>query len=171
MICNKCGNQIADNSTFCVYCGTQVGGEAQPAAPAQPYPQQPVQQAYPQQPAQPYQQPYQQPYPQQGYAAPQAPADPQQEAESKSILTFGILALAFGCSFYLSFLGIIFGAIEKGKANAFQATYGLTGRAKVGSILGKIGFILGIVLTALFVVWLIAIIVAASSASSYYYYY
>ena len=53
--CTKCGNQIADESTFCPVCGAQVA--APQAAP----------QVAPQQPEQPYAQPQQ-------YYAPQQPA-------------------------------------------------------------------------------------------------
>ena len=94
--------------------------------------------------------------------------DPNEREMSKSCLIFGILAIAFGSSFYLSFLGIVFGAIARSKAKTYMMSYPLLGRAKVGSILGTIGFILGIVLTVFFVIWLIIVIAAAGSV--YYYY-
>lgn len=143
MFCNKCGQQFADGLNACPYCGAP----AQPVAPAQPYAAQPTY----------------------GYQAPAAPASPEEQAQSKSILTFGILALVFACTFWLSFLGIIFGAIEGGKAKAYLANYGsLTGRAKTGSILGKIGLIVGIVLTAICILVIILIIVNANKYNSYY---
>ena len=81
---------------------------------------------------------------------------------STPILVFGILGLAFACSFYFSFLGIIFGAIAGKKASNFVAQGGvLAGKAKVGKILGKIGLILSIVLTALCALILVAGIFAA----------
>ena len=145
MFCQNCGNQIADNTNVCPFCGAPTG-----AAPVNNN----------QQPNYGYQQP--QP---QYQAQPQQPvvnATPQMEAQSKSVLTFGILAIAFGCSFFLSFLGIIFGAIAGRKANEFIGMCGvLYGRAKVGKILGKIGLILGIVLTVFFVIYLFAIIIVA----------
>ena len=77
------------------------------------------------------------------------------------ILVFGILALSFACTFYFSFLGIIFGAIASSKANAYLAMGGvLAGKAKTGRILGKIGLILGIVFTALCFFVLFALIMA-----------
>ena len=72
------------------------------------------------------------------------------------ILVFGILALSFACTFYFSFLGIVFGAIASSKVNAYLAMGGvLAGKATTGRLLGKIGLIVGIVLTALstFVFW------------------
>ena len=95
---------------------------------------------------------------------------------SVSVLVFGILGIAFACTFYLSFLGIIFGAIALSKAKQYvNSGYVLTGRAKVGKILGMVGLILGIVLTViLLIVIVVAIIAAASYSGSYYssnYYY
>ena len=52
--CTKCGNQIADESTFCPVCGAQV---AAPQAAPQVAPQ-----VAPQQPEQPYAQPQQPAY-------------------------------------------------------------------------------------------------------------
>ena len=57
MICRVCGKEFADDSKFCLFCGTPV---AAPAPAPAPMPQ-PVQ----------YQQPYQQPVPQQYQQAPQ----------------------------------------------------------------------------------------------------
>ena len=136
-------------------------------------PYQPVEQ--PQQYAQPqYQQPqYAQPqYAQPQYGAPVA-EDPVERNLSKSLLVFGILGIAFGCTYYLSFLGIVFGAIALSKAKAYVNNgYVLTGRAKVGKILGLVGMILGIVLTViLLLVILFACIYAATSYSNYNYYY
>lgn len=49
MICNKCGAQIEDNSTFCPYCGSAVTPQGAPndyyAALQYQQPQQPQQQA------------------------------------------------------------------------------------------------------------------------------
>ena len=132
------------------------------AAPQQPQYQQPQYQQ-PQQYAQPQYQQYQQPQYQQQptyYAQPQ-PADA--GVSGKPALTFGILGIVFACTFYLSFLGIIFSAIGIGKAKAFRAAAGqLYGPAKVGKILATIGLIVGIILTVIFVIWLIAIIAAYS---------
>lgn len=83
---------------------------------------------------------------------------------STPILVFGILALAFACTFYFSFLGIIFGAIAGKKVSAFVAQGGeLAGKAKVGKILGKIGLIIGIVMTAICVLVVFIAMIAALS--------
>lgn len=92
-------------------------------------------------------------------------------SESKSLLVKGILALAFACTFWVSFLGIVFGAMTNGLTKSFISKgNALTGKAKVGSILGKAGLITGIVMTALFVFYLITLVIAAVASTSYLYY-
>lgn len=68
-----------------------------------------------------------------------------------SILKFGIMGLAFGvCSFFLSFLGIIFSAIAKSKAKEYELAYGsTTGKATVGKNLATGGLIASIIFTAI----------------------
>lgn len=143
--------------------------------------QQPVQPQY-EQPVQPrYAQPqYVQPqYGQPQYAQPMQPQynavpieDPVERELSKSILVFGILGIAFACTFYLSFLGIIFGAIAMGKASKYVASgYILNSHAKVGKILGIAGLIIGIILTVILVFVIVAAIVAIITYGSYFYYY
>ena len=169
MICTKCGAEIPEGAKFCISCGTPAAAPAPqveqpvyeaPQAPAYEAPQQP---AYEQPPvyaaAAPQQPQYQQPQYQQQptyYAQPQ-PADA--GVSGKPALTFGILGIIFACTFYFSFLGIIFSAIGLGKAKAFQAAAGqLYGPAKVGKILSVIGLIVGIILTVIAAIALIAII-------------
>ena len=61
MFCSNCGNQLADGSKFCPFCGAQLAQPQQQAAPAQrSYPQEP---SYPQEQSQP----------QYGYSQPQDP--------------------------------------------------------------------------------------------------
>ena len=135
MICTKCGARIDDGSKFCAECGAAV--------PAEPQYQQPQYTAQPQ------------------YQQPQYNAVPvyNQSVSSTPVLTWGIIGLAFACSFFLSFLGIIFSAVGRGKANTYLNQVGqLTGKAKVGSILSKVGLILGIVLTVVFIIYIIAIV-------------
>lgn len=55
MFCSNCGNQLADGSKFCPFCGAQLAQPQQQAAPAQP--------SYPQEQSQP----------QYGYSQPQDP--------------------------------------------------------------------------------------------------
>lgn len=134
MICTKCGARIDDGSRFCPECGAAV--------PVQPQYQQPQYTAQPQ------------------YQQPQYNAVPiyNQNVSSGPVLTWGIIGLAFACTFFLSFLGIIFSAVGRGKANSYLRQTGqLTGKAKVGSILSLVGLILGIVMTVIFIIYLIGI--------------
>lgn len=176
MICTKCGAEIPEGAKFCINCGNAAAA-AEPApqveqpvyeAPQQPaYEQPPVYAAAPAAPQQPqYQQPqyappqpqYQQPQYQQQptYYAQPAPAA---NVSGKPALTFGILGLVFACTFYFSFLGIIFSAIGLGKAKAFRAAAGqLYGPAKVGKILATIGLIVGIIMTVICLIVVIGLI-------------
>ena len=84
------------------------------------------------------------------------------DIKPSNVLTMGILALAFMGS---GILGIIFGAIGKNKAKAYVDYYGeTTGQVKAGSIMSKIGFIVGIIMT---VIWVLYIILVAVGMSSY----
>ena len=84
------------------------------------------------------------------------------DIKPSNVLTMGILALAFMGS---GILGIIFGAIGKNKAKPYVDYYGeTTGQVKAGSIMSKIGFIVGIIMT---VIWVLYIILVAVGMSSY----
>ena len=136
MFCTNCGNQVADGSAFCPYCGTsfaqtQQQPQQQPQAPVTPVVQAPQQGSYtaPEQvayPGQSYgQQPTYQPYGGQpqygtpgydpnnpyGYAAP--PQQGVSEAEIKSTRTLGIVALVVG--FFIPLVGYICGGIGLSK--------------------------------------------------------
>lgn len=87
--------------------------------------------------------------------------------QAKSILVMGILAIAFTETLIFSFLSIIFGAITSKKVKAYVKDGGiLSGKAKVGKILGKIGLILGIVITVFVVLYIVLI---AGFIGSFYY--
>jgi hypothetical protein len=63
-------------------------------------------------------------------------------------LKWGILSLAFAASGCLSLLGFIFSFIAKSKALAYERTFGVPeGKARVGRILGKVGFGVGLGMT------------------------
>lgn len=121
------------------------------------------------QPQQPQYQPpvYNQPQPQYQppvYGQPQQPIG-NPVLDSGPLLTFGILAVAFCSTFWVSFLGIVFGCIQKNKLEAFLAAGGVyTGKAKVGSILAKVGRIVGIVMTACLAVYLTCLMFIAMFA-------
>ncbi len=84
------------------------------------------------------------------------------DIKPSNVLTMGILALAFMGT---GILGIIFGAIGKNKAKAYVDYYGeTTGQVKAGSIMSKIGFIVGIIMT---VIWVIYIILFAVAMANY----
>lgn len=147
MFCTNCGAQINDGTKFCPKCGVQVGGEQAPVV-------------TPVEPVTPV------------YAEPVMRVKPKNDT-STSILVLGILALAL-CE--LGIPGIILGAIAKKKAGQFVADNGvLYGKAKVGRILGNFGFIIGIVMTVFWVIYIGAIAsIGAASCVSYldnvYYY-
>ncbi len=70
------------------------------------------------------------------------------------LFKWGLLGLIFADTGILSLLGWIFSAKAKRMAQEYAYTYGeLKGRAQVGSIFAKIGFILGMVLTIFFAVY------------------
>ncbi len=81
-----------------------------------------------------------------------ADVPPTPQVSATPILVFGILSLYLGTIF-----GIIFGKIAQNKAAEYQAITGceLSGIAKVGRILGKVGFIVGIVTTCLIPLYII----------------
>ena len=131
MFCNKCGANIPDDSVFCPNCGATA------AVPAATDPYRPLPTVDP-------------------YAK---PVDPRERAASKSVLTFGIIALAFSCSFWLSFVGIIFAFIAFSKARAYERDFGpATGKAKVGKIFSIVSIPLSIVLTVLVVLYILFIV-------------
>ena len=76
-------------------------------------------------------------------------------AESPTpVLVWGILGLAFAVSGPLSFLGIIFSCIGRGKAKEYIDQYGTSSKqATVGRNLSKAGLIAGIVVTVLVVLY------------------
>lgn len=94
------------------------------------------------------------------YAQPMYEPEPNVPSDG-SVLTWGILALAFGSfGFLVNFLGIIFGIIARKKSNAYINFHGTrTAKERVGRILGTIGIPVGIAFT---VFWLLYIIIFAA---------
>ena len=141
MFCKNCGTKIEEGLKFCPNCGTPVAAPAQQTPPPQQQTP-PPQQGYYQQPAQPAYQPAQPAY---------RPAPAANLPETTPILVLGILSLVFG-----SIVGIILGAIGRNKARAYVNAGGeLSGKAKVGSILSKLGIIFGIIELVLIVIYVI----------------
>ena len=148
MFCKNCGNQLPDNALFCGSCGTKVEAPAAPQQPAYEAPQQPAYvapQPAPQQPA---------------YVAPQAAPqanDPYKDELAGSIMGTGIACLPL--AFVFGIPGIFVSASAKRKAREYESRYGeLSGKAKVGSILAKVGLPLSLGMTGLYLLYAIAIL-------------
>lgn len=93
-------------------------------------------------------------------AAVTAAAAPAQNADStakaRTLMILGIIAAALS---ELGIPGIILGAIGLKKAKAFIAEFGSTwGMSKAGRILSKVGLILGIIMTIVWAIDLVAIV-------------
>ncbi len=148
MFCKTCGTSMADDAKFCPNCGTPAPApETASYTPSSDY----TPSGYTPENSYTPQTQYNTPL----YNTADVPSTP--------ALIFGILSLAMMNTFFLAFLGIIFGAIALSKANACQAITGeLTGKAKVGRILGKIGLITSIVVTAIFVVYFFLFVIIFS---------
>lgn len=119
MFCKNCGRQLDEGENVCPVCGTVNGGETA-TAPTVEY----------------------------GYDAVNAANEQMKSEMAGQALTWGILSLAFSASGCLSLLGFIFSFIAKSKALAYEQTFGvLEGKARVGRILGKVGFGVGLGMT------------------------
>ena len=73
--------------------------------------------------------------------------------KAQPVLTMGILALIFSNLTATVILGIVFGAIGLKRSKAYRAEYGeLTGKAKTGTLLARLGLIIGIFFTVVFTI-------------------
>ena len=136
MFCKNCGRQLDENETLCPACGTVNGGETA-TAPTVEY----------------------------GYDAVTEANEQRKNGMAGQALTWGILSLAFSASGCLSLLGFIFSFIAKSKALAYEQTFGvLEGKARVGRILGKVGFGVGLGMT-IYMALVFVIAVAAELAT------
>ena len=87
------------------------------------------------------------------------PDDIVKDQMAGNVLTWGILSLAFAVSGCLSLLGFIFSFIAKSRARAYEQTFGvLEGKAKVGRILGKVGFGVGLGYSIFFALYFVLIV-------------
>ena len=160
--CPSCGANNADDSAFCISCGARLQNNAPQSQPMYTQPVQPVspqpiytQQAY----TQPVQsQPvYAQPTPVMPVGATLGANDPEL---AKNVLIMGILAVAFTITVWISFLGIVFGAIGLSKAKKFTEECGqLFGKARVGKYLSLGGLIGGSVVTGYMAIYIISSII------------
>lgn len=162
MFCSNCGNQVAEGASFCANCGTALKTEQAPVAEpvtaeapvAEPVAETPVAVETPVQQEIPVATPVAEPTYQQ---APTFNAAPVENVDAGTLLIRGILAIAL-CE--LGIPGIIFGSIAKRLAAQFMAANGgqLFGKAKIGSILGRIGFGFGIGFTIFWAFYFIIIV-------------
>ena len=138
MFCEHCGTQIEDGKAFCPNCGASLESTEQEPEIETIYPQQPQQEYQPEQTAQKV------------YTIPAGEAP-----EAKSLMVKGILASAL-CE--IGIPGIVLGNIAmKGVRKCLEKGYGYSGKLKAAYITGKIGKILGIVMT---VYWAVVMILA-----------
>ena len=94
------------------------------------------------------------------------PDDIVKDQMAGNVLTWGILSLAFAVSGCLALLGFIFSFIAKSKALAYERTFGvLEGKARVGRILGKVGFGVGLGMT-IYMAFAVLVGVAAGLAEA-----
>jgi hypothetical protein len=119
MFCKNCGRQLDEGETLCPACGTVNATEAT-ATESVSY----------------------------EYSAVDTANQLLKDEMAGQTLKWGILSLAFAASGCLSLLGFIFSFIAKSKALAYEQTFGVPeGKARVGRILGKVGFGLGLGMT------------------------
>ena len=120
MFCKNCGRQLDEGENVCPVCGTVNSGETSAAATTVEY----------------------------SFDAVGEANEQLKNSMAGQALTWGILSLAFSASGCLSLLGFIFSFIAKSKALAYEQTFGiLEGKARVGRILGKVGFGVGLGMT------------------------
>ena len=131
MYCKNCGRKLDEGENVCHVCGTVNGGETAAASTLE-----------------------------YGYDTVNETNEQMKSEMAGQALKWGILSLAFSASGFLSLLGFIFSFIAKSKALAYEQAFGvLEGRAKVGRILGKVGFGVGLGMTVyMALVFVIAVI-------------
>ena len=119
MFCKNCGRQLDEGETLCPACGTVNATEAT-ATESVSY----------------------------EYSAVDTANQLLKDEMAGQTLKWGIISLAFAVSGCLSLLGFIFSFIAKSRARAYEQTFGVPeGKAKVGRILGKVGFGVGLGMT------------------------
>lgn len=88
--------------------------------------------------------------------------NPEAESKATKALVWGILGLAMSV---WGVIGLIFSIIGKNNAKSYEAMMGeLNAKARVGKILGTIGFILGLIMTIVWGLYFVIIIGAVLAA-------
>lgn len=111
------------------------------------------------------------PAPQPDYVYAQQPIQPTYQAvapgnpeEAKSCMITGILAAALACTFFASFMGIVFGIMGLNKSKKYIQQYGqYTAKIRVGKYCSIGGLAMGGFLTIYFIIYILAIIAAFAS--------
>ena len=151
MFCSNCGSTFEDGNAFCPMCGSPAATPAPAPAPA-PAPQ--AAPTYNYAPAPSMQPVYS--------AAPAASAGNPDAA--KSCLITGILAAAFSCTFFLSFLGLVFGPMGLGKCKSYQQTYNeYPVKVRIAKYLSIGGMAFGGFWTIYLFIWVIGFIIGIAS--------
>ena len=118
MFCKNCGRQLDEGENLCPACGTMNNTET-PAATMQ-----------------------------YDLSATNTVNERLKDEMAGQAFKWGLMSLIFAATGCLSLLGFIFSFIAKGKASSYETVFGeISGRAKAGRILGKIGFGLGLGMT------------------------
>lgn len=133
--CSNCGSELKDGAKFCENCGAPVE-----------IAQEPVREFVEEQTVEYYT---------------EAPVvnTPEQESMTKSALIMSIVGLALS---ELGIPGIIISAIAKSKVKKATAAGAIGGKLKAARILSTIGMILSIVMT---IVWLLYIVVIGAAVA------
>ena len=138
MYCKYCGNELTDDAKYCSKCGKIVEKaeerEYDYFETANDYT---VEKQY-------------------------SPVEEKQKSDlGRKILTYAILGLAFGCTWILSLVGVIFASKAKKKIKEYIALYGETeGPASVGKALNIPGTIISWVCLGLLALYVFVIIFA-----------
>lgn len=120
MFCKNCGRQLDEGENFCPACGTMNATETPAATTGIEY----------------------------AVNDTAAVNERLKEEMAGQVFKWGLMSLIFSGTVCLSLLGFIFSFIAKGKASSYETVFGeISGRAKAGRILGKIGFGLGLGMT------------------------
>ena len=120
MFCKNCGRQLDEGENFCPACGTMNATETPAATTGIEY----------------------------AVNDTAAVNERLKDEMAGQVFKWGLMSLIFSGTVCLSLLGFIFSFIAKGKASSYETVFGeISGRAKAGRILGKIGFGLGLGMT------------------------
>ena len=137
MFCRYCGNELPEDANFCPNCGkiNEMEGAAMPRTETVD--------------------------PMEG-ATKMTFTDPFEKEKDKlsgSILTTAILSLAFSFTFLFSWVGLVFAIISRVKVSSYVEQFGETeGRASVGKGLGIGGLITSIVMSAIFLLYVVILV-------------